>query len=102
MTVSGPAPAKTGPQGLEWMLLRLLPVAGFAGALMPLLGMVVIRVLLGTYIDPQRLEMAEFWLMGATVVYWSVFMVVLVGCTLAWAFRRGKTMLFSPPPADRS
>jgi hypothetical protein len=44
--------------------------------------------------------MFEFWLMGATVVYWSVFMTVLVGCTLAWAFRRGKSMLFAPQPTD--
>lgn len=102
MTVSGPAPAKTGPQGLEWVLLRLLPVVGFAGAIIPLLGIGLTRTLFSTRVDAARLEMVEFWLMGATVVYWSVFMTVLVGCTLAWAFRRGKAMLFAPPPTDRS
>lgn len=102
MTVSGPAPAKTGPQGLEWVLLRLLPVVGFAGAIIPLLGIGLTRTLLSTRVDAARLEMVEFWLMGATVVYWSVFMTVLVGCTLAWAFRRGKAMLFASPPTDRS
>lgn len=97
----GTAPAKTGPQGLEWVLLRLLPVAGFVGALIPLLGIGITRGLLSAQVDAARLEVAEFWLMGATVVYWSVFMTTLVGCTLAWAFRRGKAMLFSPPPVDR-
>lgn len=102
MTASAPVPAKTGPQGLEWVLLRLLPVVGFAGAIIPLLGIGFTRAVLRAHVDVARLEMLEFWLMGATVVYWSVFMTVLVGCTLAWAFRRGKAMLFSHPPLDRS
>lgn len=102
MHLSGPAPAKTGPRGLEWVLLRLLPVAGFTGVLIPLLGLGITRMLLSARLDTARLEVVEFWLMGATVVYWSVFMTVLVGCTLAWALRRGKAMLFSPPPSDRS
>ncbi|TXH90841.1 MAG: hypothetical protein E6Q78_03415 [Rhodoferax sp.] len=99
-----PAPIthKPKPQGLEWVLLRLLPVLGFVGAFIPLVGMGVTRGLLSTGVESVQLEMAEFWLMGATVVYWSVFMTVLVGCTLAWAFRRGKAMLFSPPPVDRT
>lgn len=102
MTVSGPAPAKTGPQGLEWVLLRLLPVLGFAGAMLPLVGVGITRGWLSAHVDAARLDVVEFWLMGATVVYWSVFMTVLVGCTLAWALRRGKAMLFSPPTIDRS
>lgn len=100
MTVSGPAPAKTGPQGLEWVLLRLLPVVGSVGAAIPLVGVAFTRAILHAHVDATQLEVAEFWLMGATVVYWSVFMTVLVSCAIAWALRRGKAMLFAPPPVD--
>lgn len=100
MHPSAQLPAKTGPQGLEWVLLRLLPVVGFVGAVIPLVGIGLTRAVLSAYVDAARLEVFEFWLMGVTVVYWSVFMTILVGCAIAWAFRRGKTMLFAPPPAD--
>lgn len=89
--------AKAGPQGLEWVLLRLLPVVGFVGALIPLVGIGLTRMVVSAHVDATRLEVFEFWLMGATVVYWSVFMTVLVACSMAWAFRRGKAMLFAPP-----
>lgn len=95
-------PTKIGPRGLEWVLLRLLPVLGFAGAAIPLVGMAFTRFVLGNHVDAARREVLEFWLMGVTVVYWSVFMTVLVGCSIAWAFRRGKAMLFAPPPEDHS
>lgn len=100
MHSSAQLPAKTGPQGLEWVLLRLLPVVGFIGAVIPLAGVGLTRGVLRAHVDAARLEVFEFWLMGVTVVYWSVFMTILVGCAIAWAFRRGKTMLFAPPPAD--
>lgn len=102
MTNAENAPAKTVPQGLEWVLLRLLPVVGFIGVLIPLVGIGIGRPMVSGQVNAAQWEMFEFWLMGATVMYWSVFMTVLVGCTLAWAFLRGKAMLFSPPPADRS
>jgi hypothetical protein len=87
-------------QGLDWVLLRLLPVLGFAGVLVPLAGVWVTHALVTPGTDQARLDMLDFWWMGATVVYWSLFMTVLVGCSIAWAFRRGKSMLFSRPPAD--
>lgn len=99
---SKPVSVKPAPQGLEWVLLRLLPVLGGVGVLIPLVGLGLGRPLLAGQMAAAQWEVVEFWLMGATVVYWSVFMTVLVVCTFAWAFRRGKTMLFAPPPADRS
>lgn len=84
------------------MLLRLLPVVGFFGVLIPLVGLGVLRPVIGNRVDAAQWEVVEFWLMGATVVYWSIFMTVLVACTIAWAFRRGKTMLFSSAPSDRT
>ncbi len=96
------APAKTKLQGLEWVLLRLLPVVGLVGVLIPLVGIGVVRPLASGQVSAAQWDMFEFWLMGATVVYWSVFMTVLVGCTVAWALLRGKAMLFSPPPVDPS
>lgn len=95
---TGSSPKKLPPQGLEWVLLRLLPVAGFAGVIVPLLGVWLTHSLLGANTPAARLDMLEFWWMAATVVYWSLFMTVLVGCSIAWAFRRGKAMLFAPPP----
>jgi hypothetical protein len=100
MNTARTSPAKTKPQGLEWVLLRLLPVVGLVGVLIPLVGLGVGRPLVSGQVSAAQWEMFEFWLMGATVVYWSVFMTVLVGCTLAWAFRRGKSMLFAPQPTD--
>jgi len=81
-------------------LLRLLPVVGLLGVLIPLLGLGLGRVLLGGRLHPAQWEMVEFWLMGVTVLYWSVFMTVLVGCTFVWALRRGKTLLFSPTTGE--
>lgn len=100
MTDSGSISAPAGPKGLEWVLLRLLPVVGVAGVILPLLGLGLAHAVLSATVDSARLEMLEFWLMGATVVYWSVFMTVLVGCAMAWAFRRGRSMLFSPPSSS--
>lgn len=100
MTDSGPISAPAGPKGLEWVLLRMLPVVGFAGVIIPLVGLGLIHAVLSAPGDAVRLDIFQFWLMGATVVYWSVFMTVLVGCSMAWAFRRGKSMLFTPRPSE--
>ncbi|MDT8992182.1 hypothetical protein RQP54_15020 [Curvibacter sp. APW13] len=84
-------------QGLDWVLLRLMPVLGFAALLIPLAGVLANRGLRAAGVAQARLEVMEFWWMGATVVYWSVFMTALVGCSIAWAFRYGRRWLFTPP-----
>lgn len=100
ITPPTPTTAPKPLQGLEWVLLRVLPVVGFAGVLIPLAGVWLTHVLVAPGTEQSRLDMLDFWWVGATVVYWSLFMTVLVGCSIAWAFRRGKTMLFSRPPVD--
>jgi hypothetical protein len=99
MTNSGQT-AKKRLQGLDWVLLRVLPVVGFAGVLIPLVGVWLTHALVAPGATQSQLDMLNFWWMGATVVYWSLFMTALVGCSIAWAFRRGKTVLFSRLPTD--
>lgn len=81
-------------------MLRLMPVLGFTALLIPLVGVLVNYGLRSAGTEQARLDMLEFWWMGATVVYWSVYMTALVGCAIAWAFRRGRHWLFASAPGD--
>lgn len=81
-------------------MLRLMPVLGFAALLIPLLGWGMNHVLQSAGVAQARLDVLEFWWMGATIVYWSVYMTALVGFSIAWAFRRGRSWLFAKPPRD--
>lgn len=78
-------------------MLRLMPVSGFAALLIPGVGLLLNYWFQSQGMPSDRLEVLEFWWMGLTVVYWSLYMTALVGCSIAWAFKRGRTWLFSRP-----
>lgn len=81
-------------------MLRLLPILGGFGALIPIAGLLLVRLLVDASASPaaaQQVEMLDFRVMVVTVIYWSVFVTLALGFTVAWALRRGKSVLFAPP-----
>ena len=89
------------PQGLDWVLLRLLPVVGVAGIVLPALAAFFARWFItgGTAEElAKRLQMFDFWMIAVIVVFWALFMTALVGCVIAWVVRlrrRGAELLGS-------
>ena len=75
--------------GLEWVLLQLLPVLGLLGIVVPAaVAWGLHQAWDGDESLAQQLRMADFWVIGFMVVFWSLLMTVTVGCVLAWVVRR--------------
>lgn len=94
------APARAALKGLDWAILRLFPVLGLLGLLIPLVGVGVGYGLSASGWSAQRLDMLEFWWMSVTAMYWALFVAALAVCAIAWAFRRGRSWLFGPRSPD--
>lgn len=80
-------------QGLDWVLLRALPVIGVLGIVVPALMALAARwwITGGTAQDvAQRVQVFDFWMIAVIVVFWAVFMTTTVGCVIAWVVRRSK------------
>lgn len=90
-----PTTAKRPYQGLEWVLLRLIPVLAVLGIVVPAaLGWVLHWAWGADAAMAQTLRMADFWIVGFMVVFWSLLMTVTVGCVFAWVVRRKR--VFGP------
>ncbi len=76
-------------QGLDWVLLRLLPVLAVLGIVLPAaLGGGLHWAWGDDGAMAQTLRVADFWIVGFMVVFWSLLMTVTVGCVFAWVVRR--------------
>jgi hypothetical protein len=73
------------PAGLEWALIRRLPLIAIAGIAFPLLGLVAIR-LAATWADSAaaaRLAMTfEIALASVVILYWTIVFTVALGCVI--------------------
>ena len=86
-----PPPSRRSPQGLEWVLLRLLPVVGVLGIVLPAMAAFAARwFMTGGSAEElaKRVQVFDFWTVGFIAVFWVFFMLALVGCVIAWVVRQ--------------
>jgi cell division protein FtsX len=94
MTLPAETPtSRCSPQGLEWVLLRLLPVVGVLGIALPAMAALAARwFITGGAAEElaKRVQVFDFWMVGFITVFWMFFMLALVGCVIAWVVRQRK------------
>jgi len=73
------------PAGLEWALLRRVPLLSVAGTVVPLLclGMVLLAAVWASDIVSDKLAMSiEIALASLVILYWTVLFTVALGCVI--------------------
>jgi len=73
------------PAGLEWALLRRVPLLSVAGTVVPLLclGMVRLAAVWASDIVSDKLAMSiEIALESLVILYWTVLFTVALGCVI--------------------
>ena len=73
------------PAGLEWALLRRLPLFAVAGTVVPLLCVLMVRLAAGweSGIVSAKLAMSiEIALASLVILYWTIVFTVALGCVI--------------------
>ena len=78
------------PAGLEWRLLRLMPIVWLVGTLLPALVSVAARFFM---IADSAAELArsiqtlDFVMIGLVIVIWTLVLTVTMGCIIVWLMK---------------
>lgn len=106
------------PAGLEWKVLRRLPLIAAVGTLLPIAGALAAGWLLGgpdaAAADAKLATTLQFVLVGVLVLHWTALLTVALLCVIVWimkgpayvadgyplpdAERPGRTRAAAPPP----
>ncbi len=73
------------PAGLEWALLRRLPLFAVAGTVVPLLGWLMVWLAgewAGDVVSAKLVTSLEIALASLVVLYWTVVFTVALGCVI--------------------
>ena len=88
------------PAGLEWALLRLLPLFAVAGMVVPLLCVWMVRLAAGwdSGIVSAKLAMSiEIALASLATLYWTIVFTVALGCVIVM-IAKGPAYVADPYP----
>jgi hypothetical protein len=78
------------PYGFEWRLLRLMPTAFIAGALLPALASVIARFAItrGSAAELARqIQLFDFVMIGLVIFVWTLVLTVSLGCVIVWLMK---------------
>ena len=73
------------PAGLEWALIRRLPLIAIAGTAAPVLGLLAIRLADAWANNDAAAKLAtsfEIALASVVVLYWTIVFTVVLGCLI--------------------
>lgn len=75
---------RTAP-GLEWALWRKLPLILVAGTVLPLLGLLAVRLWASDPLSAateRLITLADYFAIALIVLHWSVVVTVAIGCII--------------------
>jgi NhaP-type Na+/H+ and K+/H+ antiporter len=77
---------RRAPAGLEWKVLRRLPLIGVLGTLVPIVGALLASPLLGGAegADARFATMVQIVLVSVLVLHWTVVFTVALLCVIVW------------------
>ena len=78
------------PYGLEWRLLRLMPMVLLAGTLLPATMAVAARFLIvdGSAAElARRIQLFDFMMVGLVIFVWTLVVTVTIGCVIVWLMK---------------
>jgi hypothetical protein len=73
------------PAGLEWALIRRLPLIAFAGIAIPLLCLLAVRLAFAWASSGEAVRVAmsfEIALASVAILYWTIVFTVALGCLI--------------------
>ena len=73
------------PAGLEWALIRRLPLIALAGTALPMLGLLAVRLAAARASSHAAAKLAttlEIALASVTILYWTIVFTVVLGCLI--------------------
>ena len=96
---------KRAPPGLEWAVLRRLPLAALVGTVLPLAGMLAAGLVLGdgSAADAKLATTLQYILVGVLVLHWTAVFTVGLLCVIVW-IAKGPAYVadgYALPDADR-
>jgi len=98
---------KRSPPGLEWAVLRRLPLVTAVGTALPIVGVVAAGVLLGgagaDAADAKLATTLQIALVSVLVLHWTVAFTVALLCVIVW-IAKGPAYVadaYELPDADR-
>jgi hypothetical protein len=98
---------RRSPAGLEWKLLRRLPLIAVVGTALPILFAVAAGLLLGgaeaSSTDAKLATTLQFVLMGVLVLHWTAVLTIALLCVIVWIMKGPAYVAdgYALPDADR-
>jgi uncharacterized BrkB/YihY/UPF0761 family membrane protein len=92
------------PPGLEWALLRRLPVILLMGTVLPmLLGLAFwwLAPEAPTLAEERDLLLTTYRLIGFVVLHWTLVFTVAIGCAIVWLMKGPAFVADAYPPPGR-
>ena len=81
---------RSATSGLEWKLLRKLPLIALVGTLLPLAGLALVHAVAAPVVsaaDARWLQMIDYVVGGAMVFHWSMVLTVAIGCVIVMVMK---------------
>jgi uncharacterized BrkB/YihY/UPF0761 family membrane protein len=95
---------KRSPPGLEWALLKRLPVILLLGTALPtVLGLVSwwLSPAAPTVAEERELLLLVYRLIGFVVLHWTLVFTVAIGCVIVWLMKGPAFVADAYPPPGR-
>lgn len=81
---------RSATSGLEWKLLRKLPLIALVGTLILLSGLALVHAVAAPVVnaaDERWLQMIDYVVGGAMVFHWSMVLTVAIGCVIVMVMK---------------
>ena len=80
----------TTPAGLEWKILKRLPMITLGGTLLPAVALAA--VWLTQVAEPTAAQQRDFWqlaymVLGLVILHWTLVVTVAIGCVIVWVMK---------------
>lgn len=76
--------------GLEWVILKKLPMILLAGTLLPLFISLINRSFPpegSAALVAKHIQMVDIWCISTTLTLWSAVLTVAIGCFVVWIMK---------------
>jgi hypothetical protein len=92
------------PSGLEWKILKRLPMIGAVGTVLPALALAAVWWTLAaepTALEQRNFQQLAYMVLGWVILHWTLVVTVAIGCVIVWVMK-GPAYVADPYPLSHS
>jgi hypothetical protein len=78
------------PAGLEWKILKRLPMVGVVGTVLPALALVAVwwtQAAEPTALEQRNFQQLAYMVLGWVILHWTLVVTVAIGCVIVWVMK---------------